>query len=120
MSAPDLGDRVAAIARTLPGAELTHPFDDRHDAWRVGGKMFTCMGSAEPGVSVKTRDVETAAMLIDAGIGARAPYFHRSWIRLSESVAEDELTHRIRTSYAIVRSGLPRKTQAALPALEVG
>jgi predicted DNA-binding protein (MmcQ/YjbR family) len=118
VSAPDLRARVAAIARTLPGAELAHPFDDRHDAWRVVGKMFTCMGGADTGVSVKTRDVETAAMLIDAGIGERAPYFHRSWIRLPETVPDDELVHRIRTSYAIVRSGLPQKVQATLPTLE--
>ena len=48
-----LRDRVNAIAGELPGAQLQHPFDDGHDAWKVGGKMFTCMGSVNPGVSVR-------------------------------------------------------------------
>ena len=30
-------------------------------------------------VSVKTDSIETAQMLIDAGIGLKAPYLHRSW-----------------------------------------
>lgn len=25
-----------------------------HDAWKVGGKMFACIGAVMPGVSVKT------------------------------------------------------------------
>jgi hypothetical protein len=35
-------------------------------------------GILAPGVSVKTDSVETAQMLIDAGVGVKAPYFHRS------------------------------------------
>ena len=36
-----------------------------------------------PGVSVKTDSVETAEMLIEAGVGVKAPYFHRSWVNLA-------------------------------------
>ncbi len=111
-------DRVNAIANPLPGAELTHPFDNGHDAWKVGGKMFTCIGSVAPGVSVKTADIETATMLIEAGVAVRAAYFHRSWVNLSESADEAELRHRIATSYDIVRAGLTKKAQAAMPQRE--
>lgn len=114
----ELRDRVNAIAAPLPGAELTHPFDGNHDAWKVGGKMFTCIGSMNTGVSVKTADIDTAQMLIEAGVAEKAPYFHRSWVHLPHSVAEDELRHRVETSYDIVRSGLSKKAQAALPERE--
>ena len=113
-----LRDRVNAISSVLPGAELTHPFDNGHDAWKVGGKMFTCIGAVNPGVSVKTPDVETATMLIDAGTAARAPYFHKSWVHLQDACPEDELRHRIHVSYDIVRGGLPKKVQASLPPRE--
>jgi predicted DNA-binding protein (MmcQ/YjbR family) len=114
----NLRDRVNAIAARLPGAELTHPFDDRHDAWKVGGKMFTCIGATLPGVSVKTPDVETATMLIEAGAAGRAPYFHRSWVHVGEDAPDDELAHRIQVSYDTIRAGLSKKVQAALPARE--
>ncbi len=113
-----LRDRVNAIAKGMPGAELTHPFDQGHDAWKVGGKMFTCIGAINPGVSVKTPDVETAAMLIEAGAATKAPYFHRSWVHLGDDCPEDELRHRIAISYDTVRNGLTKKAQAALPARE--
>ena len=56
-----------------------------HDAWKVGGKMFACIGAGVPGVPVKTDRIETAGMLIDAGVGARAPYFHRSRVNCREA-----------------------------------
>lgn len=76
--------------------------------------MFACIGAVMPGVSVKTDSIETAAMLIEAGVGVKAPYFHRSWINLPWGTPEDELRHRLAQSYRLVRAGLPRKVQAAL------
>lgn len=107
-------DRINAICGTLPGAEVSDPWGGGHDAWKVGGKMFACIGAVTPGVSVKTDSIETAEMLIDAGVGARAPYLHRSWILLPFTVADDELRHRLTRSYLLVRAGLPRKVQATL------
>ena len=106
---------VDAICATLPGAEKSDPWGGGHDAWKVGGKMFACIGSVDPGLSVKTPDIETAEMLIEAGIGVQAPYFHRSWIKLPEDTAPDDLRHRLEVSYDIVRAGLTKKAQAALP-----
>ncbi len=110
----DLRARVNAIAAPLPGAVLEHPFDAGHDAWKVGGKMFTMIGSMGEGVSVKTPDVDTAAMLIDAGVARKAKYFHRSWVNLPDAVAEDELRHRIHVSYDTVRGSLTKKVQSTL------
>jgi len=108
-------ETINAICKGFAGAEVSDPWGGGHDAWKVGGKMFACIGTVTPGVSVKTPDIETAEMLIEAGIGARAPYFHRSWLLLPDTTAEDELRHRLVTSYDLVRAGLAKKAQAALP-----
>ena len=86
---------VNAICRTFPGADVSDPWGGGHDAWKVGGKMFACVGAVMPGVSVKTDSVETAQMLIDARVGVKAPYFHRSWVNLPWGTPEAELRHRL-------------------------
>lgn len=106
--------RVTAICSALPGADVSDPWGGGHDAWKVGGKMFASVGAVMTGVSVKTDSVETAEMLIDSGVASRAPYFHRSWVHLPETVGDDELRHRLEASYRIIRAGLPKKVQAAL------
>ena len=106
---------INRICAALPGAEVSDPWGGGHEAWKVGGKMFACIGSEGTGVSVKTADVETAQMLIAAGIGRRAPYFHRSWLLLPLDAPEDELRHRLHVSYDLIRASLTRKAQAALP-----
>ena len=105
---------VNAICESFPGAKVSDPWGGGHDAWKVGGKMFACIGAVTPGVSVKTDSVEMAQMLIEAGVGVKAPYFHRSWVNLPWGTAEDELRHRLATSYRLVRSSLPKKVQAEL------
>ncbi len=76
--------------------------------------MFACIGAVMPGVSVKTDSVEMAQMLIDAGVGVKAPYFHSSWVNLPWGTAEEELRHRLAVSYRLVRSRLSKKLQAQL------
>ena len=109
-------DRAAVnrICAALPGAECSDPWGGGHDAWKVGDKLFAVIGAMDTGVSVKTPDVETAAMLIEAGVAERAPYFHRSWVLLPWDAPDDEFAHRIQSSYDLIRSKLPRKVQAAL------
>jgi predicted DNA-binding protein (MmcQ/YjbR family) len=109
---------VNAVCRDFPGAEVSDPWGGGHDCWKVGGKMFALVGAVTPGVSVKTDGVETAEMLIAAGIGVKAPYLHRSWINLPWRSPEDELRHRLATSYRLVRGGLTKKAQAALAPFE--
>ena len=107
-------DIVNAICRGFPGAEVSDPWGGGHDAWKVGGKMFACIGAVVPGVSVKTDSIETAEMLIEAGVGAKAPYLHRSWVNLPWGTSEDELRHRLTASYRLVRSSLTKKSQSQL------
>lgn len=107
---------VDAICAALPGAELAHP--PELVSWKVGGKMFACFGGGDDtdGVSVKTPDAETAALVIDTGEAVRAPYFHKSWVRLRFETADLSATqHRIHLSYDIVRKSLKKAVRDALP-----
>lgn len=113
-------DRAAvnAYCAKLPGAELSDPWGGGHDAWKIGGKMFACIGMANDGVSVKTPDVETATLIIEAGRAERAPYFHKSWVRIPFGHVDDaEFGDRLRTSYSIVRRGLTKTFQKTLDPL---
>ena len=109
---------VNDICKTFPGAEVSDPWGGGHDAWKVGGKMFASMGAVMEGVSIKTDSIETAQMLIEAGVGVKAPYFHRSWINISWDMEEEELRQRLATSYRLIRATLPKKLQSELAALE--
>lgn len=102
----------------LPGAEHSDPWGGGHDAWKVGGKLFAVIGAVDEAVSVKCRDAETAQLLIELGRAERAPYFHRSWVRIPLAaqctVDQDELADRLSTSYGLVKAGLPKKIQRKL------
>jgi predicted DNA-binding protein (MmcQ/YjbR family) len=105
---------VNTICKTYPGAEVSDPWGGGHDAWKVGDKMFASIGAIMEGVSIKTDSIETAQMLIEAGVGVKAPYFHRSWINISWDMDEAELHARLAASYRLIRASLPKKIQASL------
>jgi predicted DNA-binding protein (MmcQ/YjbR family) len=108
---------VNDICRTFPGASVSDPWGGGHDAWKVGGKMFASMGAIMEGVSIKTDSIETAQMLIEAGVGVKAPYFHRSWINISWDMEEAELRARLTASYRLIRASLPKKLQTSFSEL---
>ena len=108
-------ETVNALCATLPGATRSDPWGDGHDAWKVGDRLFAVIGARTPGVSVKTASPEDAALLIDMGQAVKAPYFHASWVLVPwDQATTEDLAHRIRTSYDLIVSKLPRKTRAAL------
>ncbi|MEP2641434.1 MmcQ/YjbR family DNA-binding protein [Roseobacter sp.] len=109
-------DLVDQICGALPGATLALP--PELISWKVGGKMFACFGGDADmrGVSLKTADADTAAMLIAAGPAIKAPYFHKSWVRLQfDATTADEMAHRIGVSYDIIRKSLPKAIRDGLP-----
>ncbi len=110
----DFRGRVAAICRDLPGASVSDPWGGGHDAWKVGERMFACIGARTRGVSVKCADIETATMLKDAGAAAHAPYFHASWVLVPETAPQDELRARVVASYDLIRGKLPAGVRRAL------
>ena len=108
-------DDIDQICATLPGATWADPSEGALPSWKVGGKMFVSVAHDGSGISVKCQDIETAQMLIELGSAHRAPYFHRSWVRLPlQGLPQDDAQHRITASYQIIRAGLSKKRQAAL------
>ena len=78
-------------------------------------RLHHAVHTRDGAVSVKTPDVETARMLIDAAAAERAPYFPASWVRVRwDRTPTADLHHRIATSYRIVLGGLSKKQQAIL------
>lgn len=105
-------DLVNQLCAALPGAAKSDPWGGGHDAWKVGDRMFACIGAQNDGVSVKTLSIEDAQLLIDMRRGTKARYFHRSWVQIDwTQLPEDELRDRIETSYKIILSGLTKKKQ---------
>jgi predicted DNA-binding protein (MmcQ/YjbR family) len=102
------------ICRSFSGAEVSDPWGGGQDVWKVGGKMFASADALSEGYSIKTDSIETAQMLIEAGVGVKARYFHGSWINISWDIEEEELRLRIAGSYGLVRTALPRKLQLTL------
>ena len=105
---------VNEMCAAQPGALWSDPWGGGHDCWKVGGKIFALIGVEGTHVSVKTSGVEIAELLIQTGVAERAPYLHRSWVSVDCEAPRDELEHRIRQSYLIIRASLPKKVQAAL------
>lgn len=104
---------IDALCAAHPGATAADPTTEL-DSWKVGGKMFATFGERINGVCLKTDSIETASMLIDAGAATKAPYFHKSWVLVSFDAAEDEMKHRIKVSYDIIRNTLSKKKRDAL------
>ena len=107
-------ETINAICKSLPGAEWSDPWGGGHDAWKIGGKMFATIGMRDDGVSVKTSSIEMAQLMIEAGDAERAPYFHKSWVRLPFDADPEFLSERIEMSYDLVRASLTKKMQATL------
>lgn len=109
---------VNEFCAALPGAEHSDPWGGGHDAWKIGGKLFAVIGAVDEAVSVKCRDPETAQLLIELGRAERAPYFHRSWVRIPLgarcAIERDELADRLSASYDLVKAGLPNKIRSQL------
>lgn len=104
---------IDVICEGFPGTTRSTP--PEHDSWRVGDKMFVQFSADVAAMSVKCPDVETAAMLIDAGAATRAPYFHKSWVRLMfDGLEPDVAAHRLRVAYDTIAAKLPTSIREAL------
>lgn len=106
---------IDKICGGFAGAVRAEPVDGEIESWKVGGKMFACFAASRDGITVKTASVEAAAFLIEIGIGLKAPYFHRSWVLLPFTLKdEEEVAHRLQTSYELIVGKLTKAARAAL------
>lgn len=100
---------------SLPGADCVEQWGD-DQVYKIAGKMFTATDKACTRISFKCSD-EAFHVLTESGAAIPAPYLARAkWVQVTPgSLPGAELRQRVRQAYAIVRSGLTRKAQAALP-----
>ena len=118
---------VAAIASALPGAELTHPFGDDVDVWKVGvsavlgraGKMFAIVSPERRIVTLKVDPDRGVELVRDHEFVT--PGYHtnkRHWV----SVALDDVTipglveELVEDAYVVARRRAVRRRPGPLPA----
>ncbi|MEQ9506906.1 MAG: MmcQ/YjbR family DNA-binding protein [Hyphomonas sp.] len=103
---------------SLPGAECVQQWGD-DQVYKIAGKMFTATDKACTRISFKCSD-EAFHVLTESGTAIPAPYLARAkWVQVTPGALPDaELRQRVRQAYAIVRAGLTKKVQAALPPFE--
>jgi predicted DNA-binding protein (MmcQ/YjbR family) len=89
--------------------------------WKIGGKVFAIRGwssAPEFGVSFKCSQASFAILTELPGLRP-APYLASrglSWVQRVDprSLSDDDLKKYVRQSYALVLTGLPKRTQRAL------
>ncbi len=115
-------DQLGAFCGGWPG--VTRSIKWEVDlVWSVAGKMFAVMCTLGPErgrLSFKVDRERFLELTGQPGI-VPAPYMARAfWISINEPQAfsEAELAGHVRNAYEIVRSGLPKKIQAALAGTE--
>lgn len=120
MDGRKLQKRAAKRTQKLPGAELTHPFGEEWDVYKVKGKVFMLQTdlTGEPLVIIKS-DPSDAQSLRDAHSDI-TPGYHmnkKHWItlhpggKLSGQLVDDLVTE----SYLLVVEGLPKDQQPVDP-----
>ncbi|MBY3987825.1 MmcQ/YjbR family DNA-binding protein [Rhodococcus fascians] len=112
---------AASRARELPGAELTHPFGDQWDVYKVHGKVFMLHTAVtgEPIVVLKAEPADGTALR--SAHEDITPGYHMNkqhWITLHPGGGLDgELVDELVTeSYLLVVEKLPKDRQPVDPA----
>lgn len=107
-------ERAAECAEELSGAELTHPFGDDWDVYKVSGKVFMLFSQVEGQPVVILKSAPGAAKALVEGMDDFTPGYHMNkehWItlhgggRLDGQLVDDLVTE----SYPLVLEKLPRR-----------
>ena len=94
---------------------LDHPWDEGHDAYKIGGKMFAMVGSMG-GLSFKASDM-SFQMLTESGKAHPAPYLARAkWVHLADpgDWPDGELADYLRAAYGEIARRLTKKVRTEL------
>jgi len=108
-------ERLKSFALALPQTKVVSQWGGL--VFKVMGKVFFMIsldGEVISGVIFKCTPEEFAELVEIDGIG-QAPYFaKRLWVRVEDLVVlpEEELNARIRRSYDLVVTNLPKRVQA--------
>lgn len=108
---------AVALAASLPGAVLEHPFGPETDVYKVAGRIFALAPESHRSVSLKCDP--DIALDLRAKHGGITPGYHlnkRHWntVVLDGSVPDDLVAWMIEHSYDLVLDKLPARTREAL------
>lgn len=116
MEGKALQEVAAHRAQKLPAWELTHPFGEDWDVFKVRGKVFMLLTALadEPLVVLKTEPEESEAL--HAEYPDVTPGYHmnkRHWITLHPGgrLDAEQVEELVTGSYLLVVGGLPRAQQ---------
>ncbi|MEO8813132.1 MAG: MmcQ/YjbR family DNA-binding protein [Caulobacteraceae bacterium] len=107
-----------AACLSKPGTHKVVQWGGSH-VYKVGPKVFALWsfgpGPADGGPVFKVGEI-AFEMLLETGLGRRAPYFAKGWVRLETGAAlsDADITHYVGEAWAMVAASLPRKDRLAL------
>ena len=106
------------VCLSQPGAEMVVQWGGSH-VYKVGGKVFAlwsfALDTAKSGFIFKTTDL-TFEILLEAGLGHRAPHFQRHWIQTTsfDALTDEDLSHYVLESHRMVVKSLTRQSRLSL------
>ncbi|MGY4858705.1 MmcQ/YjbR family DNA-binding protein [Cryobacterium sp. AP23] len=121
MNGRKLQERAADRIQALPGAELTHPFGERWDVYKVRGKVFMLQTEVggEPVVTLKSKPDN--GLSLQQEFTEITPGYHmnkRHWITLhpGDGLGLSLVDELVTESYLLVVENLPRNQRPVDPA----
>lgn len=119
MDGKKLQERAATRTEELPGSELTHPFGEDWEVWKVRGKVFMLQTevTGEPIVILKAAPADGEALR--SAHPEITPGYHMSkkhWntVRCTGSVHDAMARDLIEDSYDLVVESLPKADRERL------
>ncbi|MDN4609750.1 MmcQ/YjbR family DNA-binding protein [Arthrobacter burdickii] len=120
MNGRKLQECAAARARELPGSELTHPFGEDWDVYKVHGKVFLLQTATRGEPIVVLKASPSDARILREANDDITPGYHmnkRHWITLHPDGALDAdfVEDLVTESYLQVVENLPKKQRPVDP-----
>ncbi|GAA2178241.1 MmcQ/YjbR family DNA-binding protein [Leucobacter tardus] len=120
MDGRELHARTAARCEELPGAELTHPFGDEWDVYKVRGKVFMLQSALDgvPIVNLKASPADGRALReshTDITPGYHMNKRHWITVRAGGRIDPDLLDDLVTESYLLVVANLPKYQRPVNP-----
>jgi len=121
MPGTDIQALATARAAELPGAELTHPFGDEWDVYKVRGKVFMLLTELAGEQVVTLKSAPEDSVRYQRTFASITPGYHmnkRHWItvRAAEELDATLIGELVTDSYLLVVEKLPVAQQPVDPA----
>ena len=120
MDGPELQERAATRTGELPGSELTHPFGEDWEVWKVRGKVFMLQTdvTGEPIVIIKAAPADGEALR--SAHPEITPGYHmnkKHWITVNPggTVDPELLDDLVTESFLLGGEGVPKREPPGVP-----